>query len=234
MNPQLFLFIPLALIAIITALGMLLSKNTVYSALHLIVNFASVAMLYLMLGAPFIALAQVTVYAGAIMVLFLFVIMLLGVESQRVPVTPTMKWQRPAAIGMGVILLIETALMLIFREQVLPPAVSTTVGFGSPSALAETLFTSYLLPFEVTSLLLLVAMIGAIVLTRRRDMARTRRVENSDKPATQPLESKLQITDENTAQTTANPSETQPQHTGGVDSKTTAQPPDATPQEGGG
>ena len=78
MNPQIIFFIPLAIVAVATALGMLASRNAVYSALNLIVNFASVAMLYLMLGAPFIALAQVTVYAGAIMVLFLFVIMLLG------------------------------------------------------------------------------------------------------------------------------------------------------------
>ncbi len=84
-NSQLIFFIPLALIAVATALGMVASKKTVYAALNLIVNFASVAMLYLMLGAPFIALAQVTVYAGAIMVLFLFVIMLLGAEQLSEP-----------------------------------------------------------------------------------------------------------------------------------------------------
>jgi len=169
MNPQLYLFVPLALVAIATALGMITSRNTIYSALHLIVNFASVAMLYLILGAPFIALAQVTVYAGAIMVLFLFVIMLLGVEQLRV--SSGSKWQRAAAIGLGVILLIEAIYLIFFSKNVLPPPATVPAGFGDPTVLAETLFTSYLLPFEITSILLLVAMVGAIVLSRKLDKA---------------------------------------------------------------
>ncbi|MBI3363016.1 MAG: NADH-quinone oxidoreductase subunit J, partial [Chloroflexi bacterium] len=80
---ELSLFFLLALIAMLAAGGMLLSRNAVYSALFLIVNFATVAVFFLLLGAPFIAMAQVTVYAGAIMVLFLFVIMLLGAERLR-------------------------------------------------------------------------------------------------------------------------------------------------------
>ena len=120
MNSQLIFFIPLALIAVATALGMVTSKNAVYAALNLIVNFASVAMLYLMLGAPFIALAQVTVYAGAIMVLFLFVIMLLGAEQLSEP--SRLKWQKPFAIGMGVVLLLEAIYLIAFRSHVLPQA----------------------------------------------------------------------------------------------------------------
>jgi NADH-quinone oxidoreductase subunit J len=168
MNSQLIFFIPLALIAVATAVGMIISKNAVYSALHLIVNFASVAMLYLMLGAPFIALAQVTVYAGAIMVLFLFVIMLLGAEQLSEP--SRLKWQKPFAIGMGVVLLLEAIYLIAFRSHVLPQAGSVAVGdaFSDPVSLSEVLFSSYVLPFEVTSVLLLVAMIGAIVLSRRR------------------------------------------------------------------
>ena len=77
----LLIFFLLALVAVAAALGMLLSRNAVYAALFLVLNFATVAVLYLILGAPFIALAQITVYAGAIMVLFLFVIMLLGAEK---------------------------------------------------------------------------------------------------------------------------------------------------------
>ena len=83
MIPDMILFILLAIVAVASALGMLLSRSAVYSALNLILNFCTVAVLYLLLGAPFIALAQITVYAGAIMVLFLFVIMLLGVEQLR-------------------------------------------------------------------------------------------------------------------------------------------------------
>lgn len=166
MNPQIYFFIPLGLVAIATAIGMLISRSAVYSALHLVVNFASVAMLYLMLGAPFIALAQVTVYAGAIMVLFLFVIMLLGTE--QLPADTRNKWQQPLAIGLGVVLLVEAFFVIIFRQHSLPAAAVVTSEFGDPLRLSQVLFSEYLLPFEVTSILLLVAMIGAIVLTRRR------------------------------------------------------------------
>src|SRR6266508_7027157 len=81
MTLELIFFLLLSLIAIATGLGMLLSRNAIYSALFLVLNFMTVAVFFLLLGAPFIAMAQVTVYAGAIMVLFLFVIMLLGAES---------------------------------------------------------------------------------------------------------------------------------------------------------
>jgi NADH-quinone oxidoreductase subunit J len=169
MNLELISFIILALIAITTAIGMLLSRNAVYSALHLIVNFGSVAMLYLMLGAPFIALAQVTVYAGAIMVLFLFVIMLLGAE--RLEIGAELRWQRPTAVILGALLLAEAFALIVFREHLVPQAPALTGDFSSPEKLSEELFQSYLLPFEVVSVLLLVAMIGAIVLTRRQTMS---------------------------------------------------------------
>ena len=96
MTPDLILFLILAVVAIGAALGMLISRNAVYSALFLILNFATVAVFYLLLGAPFIAMAQVTVYAGAIMVLFLFVIMLLGAEELRR--VHRLDWQQPVAL----------------------------------------------------------------------------------------------------------------------------------------
>src|SRR5512134_289544 len=96
MTLDLILFLVLALIAIATAIGMLMSRNTIYSALFLVLNFITVAVFYLLLGAPFIAMAQITVYAGAIMVLFLFVIMLLGAES--LPKAEVLRWQTPLAI----------------------------------------------------------------------------------------------------------------------------------------
>ena len=92
MTVEFVLFIALGTIAVFAALGMLLSSNAIYSALFLVVNFAVVAAFYLLLGAPFIAMVQVTVYAGAIMVLFLFVIMLLGAERLRQP-TYRLRWQ---------------------------------------------------------------------------------------------------------------------------------------------
>ena len=95
MSVDLILFIILAVVAIATAAGLLLSRNAVYAALFLVLNFATVAVFYLILNAPFIALTQVTVYAGAIMVLFLFVIMLLG--GEKLPKTGVLPWQRPLA-----------------------------------------------------------------------------------------------------------------------------------------
>jgi NADH-quinone oxidoreductase subunit J len=168
MTLQLLLFLVLALVAIISALGMLISRNAIYSALFLVLNFATVAVFYLVLGAPFVAMAQVTVYAGAIMVLFLFVIMLLGVE--KLPRGGVLKWQGPLAIAAAVILLAESVYLLIERARstnlISLPGLETN-SMENLRSMAMMLFQEYLLPFEVTSILLLVAMVGAIVLTRR-------------------------------------------------------------------
>ena len=165
MTLQTLLFLVLALVAITSALGMLISRNAVYSALFLVLNFATVAVYFLLLNAPFIAVAQVSVYAGAIMVLFLFVIMLLGAE--RAAQAQSIPWQRPLAISLAIILLLEAGFILVGQRGVVP-LVTTELpsGFGSPAQVGTELFQNYLLPFEVTSVLLLVAMIGAIVLTK--------------------------------------------------------------------
>jgi len=165
MSVEFVLFLTLAVVAIATAAGMLASRSAVYAALFLVLNFASVAVIYLLLNAPFIALTQVTVYAGAIMVLFLFVIMLLG--AQKLPKTRGLPWQKPLAIGLVVILLAEAVYLLFFRNTSTAVVGEVVETFGSPQAIGSTLFNEYLLPFEVTSVLLLVAMIGAIVLTKR-------------------------------------------------------------------
>jgi NADH-quinone oxidoreductase subunit J len=166
MTVDLILFFVLALVAIGTALGMLLSRNAVYSALFLVLNFGSVAVFYLLLNAPFIALAQVTVYAGAIMVLFLFVIMLLGAEGLQP--SKVLPWQRPLALGLAAILIVEAGTLLLVRGGAAGAIAQPVESFGSPQAVGEQLFSTYLLPFEVTSVLLLVAMVGAIVLTQRK------------------------------------------------------------------
>ncbi|HWQ83810.1 MAG TPA: NADH-quinone oxidoreductase subunit J, partial [Anaerolineales bacterium] len=114
MTLEFVLFIILALVAVAAALGMILSRNTVYSALFLILNFGTVAVFYLMLNAAFLAMAQITVYAGAIMVLFLFVIMLLGAEM--IPGEDKLRWQKPLAIVLGVVLLAEAGYILINRS----------------------------------------------------------------------------------------------------------------------
>lgn len=158
-------FIIAAVVAVATALGMLFSRKATYAALFLILNFSVVAVLYLMLGAPFIALAQISVYAGAIMILFLFVIMLLGTE--KLADQEAVRWQRPLAIVLSLILLAEGGYLLLTRGGgfkimfAQPPA-----DFATPAVLGMTLFSKYLLPFEITSVILLVAVIGAVVLTR--------------------------------------------------------------------
>ena len=154
----------MALLIIGTALGVLLNRNAIYSALFLVANFSLVAVLYLVLGAPFIAMAQVTVYAGAIMVLFLFVIMLLGAE--RLSGKDPVKIQRPLAIGLGLVLLVMAAVLVVGGWGMLTPLPEPPPGYASPEDMGMLLFTRYALPFEITSIILLVAVIGAVVLTR--------------------------------------------------------------------
>ena len=168
MDLTLILFFVLAITAVATAVGLLVSRSAVYAALFLVLNFACVAVFYLILGAPFVAMAQVTVYAGAIMVLFLFVIMLLGAE--KLPRAKVLPWQRPLAIAAAAVLLAEAGFLLFERARsssllALPGAEANTM--ASLREMAMMLFNQYLLPFEVTSILLLVAMVGAIVLTKQ-------------------------------------------------------------------
>ena len=165
MNVELITFFILAIIAIAAALGMLLSRSAIYSALFLVLNFGVVAVFYILLNAPFIAMAQVSVYAGAIMVLFLFVVMLLGTET--LPASKALPWQRPLAYFLALILLGESVYLLFFRKVASGDIPQPIQSFGTPQGVGQALFTSYLLPFEVTSVLLLIAMVGAIVLTIR-------------------------------------------------------------------
>lgn len=164
MSPTLILFIILALVAIFSAVGMMFSRNAVIAAMFLILNFLTVAILYLILEAPFIAIAQVTVYAGAIMVLFLFVIMLLGAEQTGR--TPERWWIQPVSLLLGGAFLVELVVVMTGLFRTSSTVSDLPAGFGSPVAVGEILFTRYVLPFEATAILLLIAMIGAIVLTR--------------------------------------------------------------------
>ena len=154
-----------ALVSIACAVAMLLSPNAVHSALFLVLNFTSVAVLYLLLQAPFLAMIQITVYAGAIMVLFLFVIMLLGAERAEAEEN-RLAWQQPLAIVLGVLLFLEAAIVIWNQPTITAATPPVTIGeVGAPINIARALFTTYLLPFEMTSFLLLVALIGSVVLT---------------------------------------------------------------------
>ena len=188
MATDIILFIILAAIAIVSAIAMIVTRNAVHSALLLVVVMVVLAIFFLGLGGPFIAMVQVTVYAGAIMVLFLFVVMLLGAE--RVGAQSGLKWQAPVALLLGFFLLVAAG-VLLFGAQTTAAAVEpqTAAGFdtvipdacaedvalvqasgvvqGTPCLVGDSLFTHYLFPFEVVSILLLAAMVGAVVLTRR-------------------------------------------------------------------
>jgi NADH-quinone oxidoreductase subunit J len=174
MTSELIVFLVLSLVAISSALGMAFSRNAIYSALFLVLNFVTVAVFYLMLGAPFIAMSQITVYAGAIMVLFLFVIMLLGAENLA-PLPQAMPWQRPLAFVLALTLVVESVYLIFARVKMDTVITSPEAAANSMESLREmatTLFNKFLLPFEITSILLLVAMVGAIVLTNRERKGR--------------------------------------------------------------
>ena len=160
------LFILFGGVGIGCAISMVAQRNPLYSAVSLVGVFASLACLYLLLAAPFIAAVQIIVYAGAIMVLVVFVIMLLNVEEEvRRPVR--LGYLVFLAIVLGAILFGEAVFMLTIggRTQVLPQAASREV--GSTTSIGTGLFTEYLLPFEITSVLILMALVGAITLARQ-------------------------------------------------------------------
>ena len=164
MYPDVILFWVVAVLSVASALTVVLHRNPVYCALALVMALFQVALMFVALDAHLIALLQVIVYAGAIVVLFLFVIMLLSLE----PDVPHRGRYgvRGASITLAVVLGVELgAAVTISEPGTLVPASSD---FGSTRMVAESLFSTYLLPFELTSVLLLVAMVGAVVMARRR------------------------------------------------------------------
>jgi NADH-quinone oxidoreductase subunit J len=159
------LFILFAGLAIGCAISMVVQRNPLYSAISLIGVFIALACLYVTLAAPFIAAVQVIVYAGAIMVLVVFVIMLLNVEEEeRRPLR--LRSLIPIAVMLAAVLFAE-AVFIIFFVQANPKTPAHPVSdIGMTSSIGGGLFTTYLLPFEITSILLLMAIVGAITLAR--------------------------------------------------------------------
>jgi len=161
---EVILFLLFAIVAVVCAINVVVQTHPISSALSLVGVMASLAVLYLQLGGTFIAGAQMIVYAGAIMVLFVFVIMLLNAGGEG------RQGRSFMASLLGVPLLIALLGLLAYFVQRMFPA--TTVHFGSfqhggPHDVGIALFTTYLLPFEITSLLILIAIIGAVVLARK-------------------------------------------------------------------
>jgi NADH-quinone oxidoreductase subunit J len=160
------LFILFASLAIGSAIAMVSQRNPLYSAISLIGVFIALAAIYVTLAAPFIAAVQVIVYAGAIMVLVIFVIMLLNVEHEE-PRRKRLRFLVPVAMGMAAILIAETAFILYSVDTTTTQAPRTLSDVGLTHSIGEGLFTGYLLPFEITSILLLMAIVGAMSLARR-------------------------------------------------------------------
>jgi NADH-quinone oxidoreductase subunit J len=158
-----------AITSVLAAFGVIFQKNAVHSALYLLLNFASLAVLYLLLDAQFIAVAQVIIYAGAIVVLFLFVVMLLGAEfGERV--AGSRRWTYMAVIlGLVLLTLVGT---IVFENAIGGAQGSDTLEAiaqaGNAQLLGEVLFTRYLLPFEMASVLLLIGMIGVVALAKKK------------------------------------------------------------------
>jgi NADH-quinone oxidoreductase subunit J len=163
------LFIVFAGLAIGSAIAMVSQRNPLYSAISLIGVFIALASIYVTLAAPFIAAVQVIVYAGAIMVLVIFVIMLLNVEQEE-PRRKRLRFLVPVAIGMAAVLIAETAFILYSVHTAGAQAPRTLSDVGLTYSIGEGLFTRYLLPFEITSILLLMAIVGAMSLARRSGM----------------------------------------------------------------
>jgi NADH-quinone oxidoreductase subunit J len=159
------LFMILAAIAVVCGVNLILQTHPISSALSLVGVMGALAGLYLLLGGEFIAAAQLIVYAGAIMVLFIFVIMLLNAGTERK--SPQRLWTRWAGVPLLAGFL---GMMAYFIQRVLPASGDVKFGEftgGTAQAIGERLFTVYLLPFEVTSVLILIAIVGAIVLARK-------------------------------------------------------------------
>lgn len=160
-----FMYSALALVVVVSGIGLITSRNAIYAALFLVLNFVTVALLYIALGAPFIALAQVTVYAGSIMVLFLFVIMLLGAE--QLPIAEPLRGQRVLGILLAVAFLAEMVLFVLLRGAPTVAGQAVSPDFSTPTTIGLLLFERYLLPFEMTAGVLLAATVGAIFMTRQ-------------------------------------------------------------------
>ena len=162
---DMIIFLVFAIIAVVCAINVVVQRHPITSAISLVGVMGSLAVLYLLLGAEFIAAAQVIVYAGAIMVLFVFVIMLLNAGTEA------SKGRSFMAQSLGVPLLIFFLVPVVWLVQRLfPETVSVTFGGfqgGSAQDVGRALFTTYLLPFEVTSVLVLIAIVGAVVLARK-------------------------------------------------------------------
>ncbi|MDX1618500.1 MAG: NADH-quinone oxidoreductase subunit J [Balneolaceae bacterium] len=163
-----YVFIFLAILAVAAALGMVISKNTVNSALFLVLNMVALAGVYVLLQAQFLAIIQVLVYAGAIMVLFLFVIMLLNLDAEE-SLFSKFRVKYFVAFLLGVAVFSQILYSIGGVTGMLPDlSASEMAEIGTVQAVGDVLFTTYLLPFEMTAVLLTAAVVGALIIAQHK------------------------------------------------------------------
>lgn len=160
-----FLFFALSIICIVSVIFMIFIKDQAYDALFIILAFACIGGLFALLDAPFIAVVQIIIYAGAIMVLFVFVIMMINLRKEFPP--EKKKLTLILSLVIGVVLFIEFLFSVKGAFQQLNSGSAESI--GNPTSLGELLFTKYLYPFEITSVLIIAAMVGAIILAKKKD-----------------------------------------------------------------
>jgi NADH-quinone oxidoreductase subunit J len=168
--PDWVVFIVGGVAILVGALGVVLSRNPVHAALMLVLTLFGVAVEFVNQQADFLAAVQVIVYAGAIVILFLFVIMLLGVDREENIAAEPLRGQRPTAIVLGVVVLVELVTIARFQHWATgahSTAGPLTAGGENVAQLGQSVFTRYLFPFEITSVLLVIAVVGAVILARR-------------------------------------------------------------------
>ena len=163
MNP--ILFYTFGGLAVVTALLMVTRQNPIASALWLVINFFLFAALFVTLSAHFIAVIQILLYAGAIMVLFIFVIMLLNLKEEEIK---PRQLQFSGLLGGGLVIYLIVLLVLGLLKIPAAPFEASTEDFGYIAPVGRLLFTKYLVPFELTSVLLLVAIVGSVVMGKRK------------------------------------------------------------------
>ena len=185
MNVDIAVFGVMFVVALGSSLAMLFARNAVHVALFLVAAQIALSLAFLLQGAFFIAVIQIIVYAGAIMVLFLFVIMLLGVDKREILDEP-LPGQRPLAVGLGALLAAEIVYVAVKGVDLVSGGVDQSEALaalnrdpGNVKAIAHALFSDYLLPFEATSVLLVVAVVGVMVLARRMGRIDSRPVQRT-------------------------------------------------------
>lgn len=162
MTASTVVFFVLAAMLVLSSLMVVFVRNVVHAAVALVVALLIIAVFFITLQAPMVGVLQVMVYAGAIMVLFLFVIMLLNPMTPERPRRTWWAWGTILALLLGAMLL-----SMVSKGELPADPVAATELFGSPETLAKSLFTDFVLPFEIASIVLLVAIIGAVVLAKR-------------------------------------------------------------------